>query len=199
MRALSHEEASSLISAAGGTRDEALIVCWPSGPVMRQGELAALRWEDVELSDEPTITVKRSADTRTQTRISTTKTGEERRVGFGARTVTVLKAHKKRQLEGRMAAPSWQDPGLVFPNTKGKVRRRNSVMRPLKKMLAEADRHPLPRPEAHGRDPGYQAGDSHTHGLQDARALRSGDDAQALRARLGRDARGRGAGLDDLS
>jgi integrase len=100
MRAPSHEEASSLISAAGGTRDEALIVCWPSGPVMRQGELAALRWEDVELSDKPTITVKRSADTRTQTRISTTKTGEERRVGFGARTVTVLKAHRSASSRG---------------------------------------------------------------------------------------------------
>ena len=65
--------------------------------------------------------------------------GEERRVGIGARTVAVLKAHKKRQLEGRMAAPSWQDLGPVFPNTKGKVSRRDSVMRSLKKLLAEAD------------------------------------------------------------
>jgi integrase len=37
-----------------------------------------------------------------------------------------------------MAAPSWQDPGLVFPNTKGKVRRRDSVMRFLRGFLAEA-------------------------------------------------------------
>jgi hypothetical protein len=102
---------------------------------MRQGEFAALWWEDVELSDKPTITVRRSADTRAQTRISTTKTGEERRVGIGARTVAVLKAHKKRQLEERMAASSWADPGLVLPNTKGKVRRRDSVMRSLRHFL----------------------------------------------------------------
>ena len=83
--------------------------------------------------------MRRSADTRTRTRVSTTKTGEERRIGIGSRTVAVLKAHKKRQLEKRMAAYSWADPGFVFPNTRGKVRRRDSVMRLLRKMLAEAD------------------------------------------------------------
>jgi integrase len=138
MRALSTEEASRLISAAEGTRDEALItLALRTG--MRQGELAALRWEDLDLSEKGSVTVRRSADTRTRTRVSTTKTGEERRVGIGARTVAVLKAHKKRQLEERMAASSWADPSLVFPNTKGKVRRRDSVMRSLRKMLAEAD------------------------------------------------------------
>ena len=93
----------------------------------------------MDLSEKGSVTVRRSADTRTRTRVSTTKTGEERRVGIGARTVAVLKAHKKRQLEERMAASLWADPGLVFPNTKGKVRRRDSVMRSLRKMLAEAD------------------------------------------------------------
>jgi integrase len=139
MRALSHEEASRLISAAEGTRDEALVtLALRTG--MRQGELAALRWEDLDLSDakQGRVTVRRSADTRTQTRISTTKTGEERRVGIGARTVATLKAHKVRQLEERMAASSWADPGLVFPNTRGKVRRRDSVMRSLRRLLTQA-------------------------------------------------------------
>src|SRR5215207_7323508 len=45
MRALSHEEATRLIRAAEGTRDEAsIVVALRTG--MRQGELAALRWED---------------------------------------------------------------------------------------------------------------------------------------------------------
>jgi integrase len=139
MRALSSEEASRLISTAEGTRDEALItLAVRTG--MRQGELAALRWDDLDLSDveRGTVTVRRSADTRARTRISTTKTGEERRVSIGARTVAVLKAHNRRQLEERMAAPSWADPGLVFPNTKGKIRRRASVMCSLRRLLAEA-------------------------------------------------------------
>jgi transposase len=92
---LSLEEASRLLRAATGTRDEALItLTLRTG--MRQGELAALRWEhlDLEKPEKGQITVRDSADTRTQTRVSTTKTGEERRIGIGARTVAVLKAHR---------------------------------------------------------------------------------------------------------
>ena len=37
-----------------------------------------------------------------------------------------------------MAAPSWADSGLVFPNTRGKIRRRDSVMRSLRQFLEEA-------------------------------------------------------------
>jgi integrase len=55
---------------------------------MRQGELAALRWEDVDLDGlRSAVMVFRSADTRTKTVITTTKTGEERAVGIGPRTV----------------------------------------------------------------------------------------------------------------
>jgi len=108
---------------------------------MRQGELAALRWEDLDLSspEKGQVTVRHSADTRTKTRVSTTKTGEERRLGIGARTVATLEAHRRRQLEERMAATSWADPGLVFPNTRGKIRRRDSVMRSLRRLLEEAN------------------------------------------------------------
>jgi len=137
---LSHEEASRLLRAATGTRDEALItLALRTG--MRQGELAALRWEDLDLSspEKGQVTVRHSADTRTKTRVSTTKTGEERRLGIGARTVATLEAHRRRQLEERMAATSWADPGLVFPNTRGKIRRRDSVMRSLRRLLEEAN------------------------------------------------------------
>ena len=37
-----------------------------------------------------------------------------------------------------MAAASWEDPGWVFPNTKGKVRRRASLMRSFRRVLGEA-------------------------------------------------------------
>jgi integrase len=134
---LSQEEASRLLGAAVGTRDEALLtLALKTG--MRQGELAALRWEDIDLTDKPSITVRRSADTRTKTRVSTTKTGKDRRIHIGPRTVDVLKGHRARQLEERMAAASWMDPGLAFPNTKGKIRRRDSVMRSLRRFLKEA-------------------------------------------------------------
>ena len=37
-----------------------------------------------------------------------------------------------------VAASYWADPNLVFPNTKGKIRRRDSVMRSLRVFLEEA-------------------------------------------------------------
>jgi integrase len=120
-----------------GTRDEALLtLALRTG--MRQGELAALRWEDVDLASRPSITVRRSADTRTKTRVSTTKTGKERKIHIGPRTAEVLKVHRARQLKERMAATSWADPGLVFPNTRGKIRQRDSVMHSLRRFLKEA-------------------------------------------------------------
>jgi integrase len=52
--------------------------------------------------------------------------------------VEVLRRHRARQLEERMKASSWEDPGLVFPNTKGKIRRRDSAVRSFKRYLEEA-------------------------------------------------------------
>jgi integrase len=107
---------------------------------MRQGELAALRWEDLDLEgDRPSVSVRRSADTRTKSVITPTKTGEERTVIIGPRTVEVLKSHRSRQRQERMAASRWDDPGWVFPNTLGKVRRRDSVTRSFRRFLGEAD------------------------------------------------------------
>jgi integrase len=139
MRSFSLEEASRLAAAAEDTRDEALIVVALRTGI-RQGELAALRWEDVELENprKPAITVRNSADTRKKPRVTTTKTGQERRVRIGARTVEVLKRHRARQREERMAAKSWADPGLVFPNTRGGIRRRRFVVDSLRRLLEEA-------------------------------------------------------------
>jgi integrase len=197
MCALSHGEASRLILAAEGTRDEVLVaLALRTG--MRQGELAALRWEDLDLSDAKrgTVTVRRSADTRTRTRISTMQTGEERRIGIGTRTVAVLKSHKKRQLEERMAASSWADPELVFPNTRGEGAPQgfgNALPTSLARGSRSRRRGSLPRLEAHRRDADDKAGYPHTDGLEDAGALRPGDDLEALRPRPGGHARGGGA------
>jgi integrase len=38
-----------------------------------------------------------------------------------------------------MKATTWEDPGLVFPNDHGGIRRRESAVRSLKRLLAEAD------------------------------------------------------------
>ena len=191
MCSLSLEEASRLVAAAEGTRDEAPIVV-ALRTCIRQGELAALRWEDVELTTRPTITVRRSADTRTSRPIvTTTKTGEERCVRIGPRTVEVLRHHLARQRKERVAAKSWADPGLVFPNTLGAIRRRNYVMESYRRILKVAG---LPTDlRFHDlRHPGAPAGDAHPRCLQDARPLRPRYGLAALRPRpRGHGGRGR--------
>ena len=53
-------------------------------------------------------------------------------------TLGFARRHRARQLEERMKASSWEDSGLVFPNTKGKIRRRDSAVRSFKRYLEEA-------------------------------------------------------------
>ena len=60
-------------------------------------------------------------------------------MGIGPRTVETLHGHRARQRTERMAATIWDDPGWVFPNTRGKVRRRDAVMRSFRRLLEEAD------------------------------------------------------------
>ena len=65
--------------------------------------------------DRQSFHVHLPADTRMQTRVSTTKTGKEREIDIGPRTVEVPKAHRARQREERMRSSIWADPGPDFP------------------------------------------------------------------------------------
>ncbi len=64
--------------------------------------------------------------------------GGERRISIGPRTIEVLISHRARQLKERMAATTWTDAGLVFPNERGWVCRRESAARSLKRLLNKA-------------------------------------------------------------
>lgn len=83
---------------------------------MRRGELLALRWSDVDL-EAGTVSVERSVFAPGAERTYTTPKNHERRtVGIDARTLAVLKEHRKAQAEARLAAgPLWADAeGLLF-------------------------------------------------------------------------------------
>ncbi|MDQ3793293.1 MAG: tyrosine-type recombinase/integrase [Actinomycetota bacterium] len=129
MRVLSAEQTAALIGTLRGTRHEALYtVAAKLGP--RQGELAALFWEDLALDRKvPTLVVRRSVATdRAGERWSTTKSGEEREIVFTSSIAETLRRHRTLQSKERLAAKRpWRDGRLVFPNTKGAVNRRASV------------------------------------------------------------------------
>jgi integrase len=89
-----------------GDRMEALYVLAVTAG-LRQGELLALKWEDVDLEGEyPTLQVRRSlSETRGRRSFEAPKSGSGRYLRLSRRAVSALRAHRKRQLEERMKKP----------------------------------------------------------------------------------------------
>lgn len=116
---------------------------------MRQGELLGLKWEDVDLA-RSAIHVRRTL-TRKGGRLllGEPKTKKSRRtVQLAGRALDALKAHRKAQLEERMAhAGLWEDHGLVFATQTGTlVNPTNLTKRSFKPLLERAG---LPRVRFH--------------------------------------------------
>lgn len=119
-RTLSIDETAVLLSVAREDPLEALYVLAATGG-LRQGELLALRWEDLDL-DAGVMHVQRSIRRQTGQGFveDEPKTASGRRnVALGAFTVDALRRHRARQLEVRLGAPKWEDRDLVFPDGKG--------------------------------------------------------------------------------
>ncbi len=120
MRTLCAEETQRLLKVAHGDRLEALyVLAVHTG--MRQGELLALEWQDVDL-EAGTVQVRRTlTKSGTSLLLGEPKTAKGRRkIKLTARATAALRAHRKRLLEERMKrAGLWQDQGLVFASESG--------------------------------------------------------------------------------
>ncbi len=144
VRPLSPADARALLDAVRGDRLEALYaVALAVG--LREGEAFALRWEDVDL-DAGTLTVRRAL-LRMKGRVELVepKTSRSRRtIALPDSIVTVLRAHRTRQLAQRLAAgPLWEDWGLVFPTAVGTPLHRSDVLRTLHRHCAAAGLPPM--------------------------------------------------------
>jgi integrase len=83
---------------------------------MRRGEALGLRWSDVDLT-KSRLTVNRALTVVDSALVwSSPKTARSRRsLSLDPETVAVLRAHRKRQAEERLAAgPAWSENNLVF-------------------------------------------------------------------------------------
>jgi len=121
MQPLSRDQVRTFLDTIGGDRMEALYVLAVTAG-LRQGELLALKWEDVDLEGtNPTLEVRRSlSETRGRRSFVTPKSGRGRHLRLSRRAVSALRAHRKRQLEERVRkAGLWKDNGLVFPSEVG--------------------------------------------------------------------------------
>jgi integrase len=121
MVTLTPSQLGLLLGASKATRYGNLIFA-AAHTGLRRGELVGLKWTDVDL-ERGTLSVQRSAG-RIPGRglvITEPKTSKGRRqIDVGAELVGVLRAHRARQAEERLAAgPAWRDEGWLFPKPDG--------------------------------------------------------------------------------
>lgn len=117
-------EAAAVITAASRHRLGALAVLVLRRG-LRQGEALALRWSDVDLDSPPDgeLTVRGTLKRRTGhgLYVDQPKTAAgQRTIPLGAELAAALAAHRKAQLEERLAAGGlWVDTGHVFTTARG--------------------------------------------------------------------------------
>ena len=87
---------------------------------MRRGELAGLRWSDVDL-EAATLTVAQQRTTAGKQTVTTTpKARSQRQLLLAASTVKVLRDHQQRQQQEReRAGVAWVESGYVFVDEGG--------------------------------------------------------------------------------
>jgi integrase len=122
MRTLNQEQVGAFLEAARGDRLEALyVLALATG--MRRSELLGLKWEDVDLQAR-IVLVRRGLTISPNGGIEIDdpkRFDSKRRLEISSEVAAILKEHRKRQAEERMAAASgaWRDEGFVFTTHSG--------------------------------------------------------------------------------
>jgi integrase len=115
-RSLTLDQARALLEAATADRLHAAFVTMVMVG-LRPSEALGLPWQNVDL-DTGTIHVRQALKRghRSRLELGELKTkGSRRSLAAPAPVVDALRAHRRRQMEERMAAgPAWVDAGLVF-------------------------------------------------------------------------------------
>lgn len=146
MRVLTNDEMQRLLAEAAADRLGAAII-FMLGTGLRRGELAALRWEDVDLKNR-TIhiahTVNRvstpNGPRRTGLSVQEPKTAAGRRsIPLPPSTAGVLTSWRTRQTEERLQlGAAWQNTGLVFTAEEGTMIDPQNINRKLNQLLKRA-------------------------------------------------------------
>lgn len=119
MTVWSADEARRFLDAVA---DDRLVALWTLAlhTGLRRGELAGLRWRDVDL-DAGTLTVAQQRTTANHQVVTTTpKANSQRQLVLAPATIAALRAHLNRQRQERLAlGPDWTDSGHVFVDELG--------------------------------------------------------------------------------
>lgn len=135
--ALTLEQTRQLFDAAkawrGGRLHPPLVLAVSTG--MRQGEMLGLKWDDFN-AERGTLTIRRTLHREKDGwSYGPTKSGKDRTLEIDDRLVSLLKEHRKRQLEERMKAPQWTETGHIFTTPEGKPIHRAVLYQSFKRLL----------------------------------------------------------------
>jgi integrase len=141
MQVLNREQVQQLLEAARDDPLEALyVLALTTG--MRQGELLALQWKDIDVTHGLLRVQRTIARVRRQGfQVSEPKTPKSRRsIPLPSLALEALQRHRVQQNELRQATgPLWQEQGWVFCNTLGKpLEAGNIIRRSFRPLLAKA-------------------------------------------------------------
>ena len=121
---LTLEQAQHLLAVAAGHPLECLLTL-AIATGMRQGELLALRWTDIDFTKK-TVHVTRSLSYHNPDGQGFKFREEEPKTASSRRTIPLpdfaieaLGRHRVRQLEQRLKAATWEDKGLIFTRKNG--------------------------------------------------------------------------------
>ncbi|WP_165970706.1 tyrosine-type recombinase/integrase [Actinomadura sp. 6K520] len=89
---------------------------------LRRAEVAGLSWQDTDLTDAGTITIRETLPDEDDEYDDTKSEAGERTVALAATTISVLRSWRERQRKERLAAGAdiWVDSGRVFTRADGK-------------------------------------------------------------------------------
>ncbi len=120
MRTWTPEEVREFLTAVTDDRLYALWVLVLSTG-MRRGEVAGLRWSDVDLDAQVLAVRQTRVSVAGEVHASDPKTRASRRqISLDQLVVSVMRAHRRHQLEERLAwGPAWVDSGYVFTREDG--------------------------------------------------------------------------------
>lgn len=138
----SDTQARTFLDAVADDRLYAMWVLFLTTGV-RRGEVAGLRWDDVEL-DRATMAIVRNRVSAGRGKAVSTHQPKTRRgrrnVALDVTSVEVLRAHRTAQLEERMRlGPAWVDSGYVFCGVDGAALHPDTITATFKSIIRDLD------------------------------------------------------------
>jgi len=138
------EQARQIMAAFHGSRLEPLVL-FSIATGVRQGELLALRWEDVDLGKR-TVVIRYAAEHRdgTKSLVKPKTDKSQRTLSLPALAIRALELRRAQEVEDRLlAGAEWTETGTVFANPSGGIRDGTAVTKNFQARLKRAGLPPV--------------------------------------------------------